>query len=374
MSRISDTALTVLGIAASLLCAAACSGRKNSKPQPQEPAVTVERAATDSVTVYSEYPATMIADRTNDIVAEVNGRLTNVLYSGGDWVEKGQLLFTIDPVNYVQQVQEAQASLAQAKAQYEYAEPHYQAVKRALASNAVSKMEVAQALSARDQALAAINTARAQLAQAQTQLAKCRITAPNSGHMAVQQFSVGSYIAGAGSPVKLGTLYVDNLMIVNFNIPEQDLPAVRRYYADYKAGRAPEMPVSFGDSLQHSYTARMIYLGPDVDANTGTTLAQAHIQNPYGELHAGMYLNVELPLQRLPKAVLVKDAAVQTDQRGTFVYTLGDSSKVEYTPVTAGPVVRDSMRVIYDGISPNTPYVNAAVLKVRPGMKVKAVY
>lgn len=373
MKPLSDTSIAAIGLILSVLGAVACNDRKQDRPAPQLQPVAVAQPVVDSVTIYAEYPATLQADRTIDIVAEVNGQLQSIYYNPGDFVRQGQPLFAIDPTVYTQAVQQAQANLAQAQAQYEYAEPHYQAVARALQSNAVSKMEVAQALSARDQALAAINTAKAALASARTQLAKCRIAAPASGHITFNNVSRAGYVAGAGQPFKLATLYVDDNCLINFNITERDVPAIRQYASDYGSGRTQPLTLVFQDSLKHSYRGDIIYVAPEIDPSTGTMLIQGKVANPYGELRSGMYLTVKLPSQRLPQAVLVRDAAVGTDQRGNFVYTLGDSSQVVYTPVETGPLVRDSMRVIYSGLTPDQTYITAAQLKVRPGAKIKPV-
>lgn len=373
MKTLSDTSIAAIGMVLSVIGAVACKDKQHKIADQQLPPIEVSSPMVDSVTIYAQYPATLAADREIDVVAEVNGQLQQVYFSGGDLVRQGEPLFGIDPTTYRQAVQQAQANLAQAQAQYEYAEPHYQAVARALQSNAVSKMEVAQALSARDQALAAINTAKAALASARTQLSKCNITAPATGHITNQGMSRGAYVAGAGAPVRLATLYVDDYCLINFSVSDRDMPIFRQYAAGSDRSRTGVMALLFQDSLKHSYRGDIIYVAPEIDAATGTFTVQGKVHNPYGELHSGMYLTVSVPAQRLPRAVLVRDASVNTDQRGTFMYTVGDSSQVVYTPVEAGPVVRDSMRVIYSGITPDQTYITAAQLKVRPGAKIKPV-
>ena len=69
--------------------------------------------------------------------------------------------------------------------------------------------------------------------------------------------------------------------------------------------------------------------------------------------------------------MLIKDAAIGTDQLGKYVYVVNDSDKVVYTPITVGDVYRDSMRIVNSGLSPDSRYVTRALLKVRDGMKVK---
>ena len=117
----------------------------------------------------------------------------------------------------------------------------------------------------------------------------------------------------------------------------------------------------------------MSYLAPDIRLSTGTLEVKAKVGNPYGELKAGMYVTVSLPSGFEPHAILVRDASIGTDQQGKFLYVVNDSDKVVYTPVKVGALVRDSMRIVNSGISPQTRYVTKALLKVKDGMKVKPI-
>ena len=71
--------------------------------------------------------------------------------------------------------------------------------------------------------------------------------------------------------------------------------------------------------------------------------------------------------------MIVKDASISTDQLGKYLYTVNDSNKVVYTPVTVGDLYQDTLRIITSGIAPGTRYVTKAMLKVRPGMSINPV-
>ena len=131
--------------------------------------------------------------------------------------------------------------------------------------------------------------------------------------------------------------------------------------------------MTFNDTIGHNYTASLDYLSPHVNTSTGTLEIQAVIDNEYGELRSGMFVSVDLPTGTNPRAVLVKDAAISTDQLGKYLYVVNDSDRVVYTPITAGPLVHDTMRIVEKGIKPTDKYVTKAMLKVRDGMTVKPV-
>lgn len=364
------SAIVIMLAAASVACS---HQSKNDGTADRVMPVDVTEVITDSVPLYKSYPGTLSANRTVNVVAQVSGRLTGVMINGGEMVHKGQVLFTIDPTLYNNAVQEAQAALSQAKADYSYAEEHYNAVSNALQSNAVSKMEVSQARSARDQALSAIRNAQAALSTARTRLGYCRVTAPVNGHVSTNILSRGSYIDGEASPVTLATIYDDAVCLANFSIGDKSFEQMFLSPDGTPKADLTKVPVKFSQTLPHSYTANLSYIAPSVDPATGTISMQGTIDNSYGELKSGMYLTISLPYKVDKNAMLVLDAAVSTDQSGKYMYIVDDSSRVKSVPVTVGDLVNDSLRVVSSGLKPGDRYVTQALLKVRDGMQVKPV-
>ena len=364
---------TIYTLAATALMLYGCSHGKTDKDSDTtaEPVIDVSNVIIDSVTLYKEYPGTLTADRTANVYCRVDGYVSRPKYTAGDYVAEGQVLFTVEAPDLKNAVDEAEAALATAISQNDYAEQHYRAVAKAYESRAVSKMEVAEALSSRDQSRAAINSAKARLSDARQQLGYCTIKAPFSGHITMNEHSGGSYVNGAGSPVALATVYDDASVIAVFSIEDDSFMRMfespnNRHLIDYSA-----IPVTFGEKLPHSYTADLMYLAPNIDASTGTLNIQAEIKNPYHELRSGMYCTIRMPYKVDPKAMLVRDASIGTDQLGKYVYVVNDSSKVVYTPIKTGDLVADTLRLVTGGLKPHDRYVTSALLKVGNGMKVK---
>ncbi len=100
---------------------------------------------------------------------------------------------------------------------------------------------------------------------------------------------------------------------------------------------------------------------------------KAKIRNVHNELKSGMYFTIDLPYATDAHAILVKDAAIGSDQRGKYLYVVNDSCKVVYTPVVTGGLVADTMRIVTSGIGSDDRYITKAMLKVRPGMAVTPV-
>ncbi len=371
MNNLSFYGLVIAGFA--LASVTSCGNKRQAA---DEGLLTVDVAlpVTDSITLYKTYPGYAGANASADVVARVNGQLLSKNYDSGSLVKKGAVLFTIEPTKYSDAVRQAQAALATAESEYEYASKQAQAMKKAFESDAVSRMEVIQAESSMQQAEAAIKNARAALSTANTNLAYCTVRAPFTGHITSATVDVGNYINGEGAPFKLATIYDDSSMIVSFAIEDSQYermmgaksdPAVEALYH--------KVPLEFEEPLPHTYTADMYYTSPAIDKSTGTLNLKVTVDNPYGELRDGMYVTVKFPYDTDPDAILVKDASIGTDQLGKYLYVVNDSDKVVYTPIEVGGIYDDSLRVVTKGISRDSRYVTSAMLKVRDGMPVKPV-
>lgn len=358
--------------ATAMLALTGCSHNSASSHDGTTPEIEVAEVITDSITIYKTYPGTVTAKNHIDLVPRASGNLVKVYFSGGDLVKQGQVLLSIEDTQYRNAVQQARAQLNTAQSNLEYARTHYDAMAKALLSDAVASIEVAQAKNTLEECEAAVQNAKAQLQTAQTNLSYCTITAPMTGHITSAGPSAGAYLS-AGSGEVIATIYDDAKMNANFFI--EDAAVLRmfnnengRHRLDYSA-----IPVNLSDTLPHKYTGDLTYMSPNVDESTGTLKLQATVDNPYGELRDGMYATIDLPYKFEPHAMLVKDASIATNQLGKYIYTLNDSNEVVYTPITVGDLYADTLRVVTSGVKPGTRYVTKALLKVREGMKVEPV-
>lgn len=355
----------------SVLLSACTSSKKHTDNHKEVVRVDVALPVVDSVVLHKEYPGTLSAYREVDLVARVNGYLLYSGYNPGSLVKKGMVLFRIEDSQYRDAVNQAKAQLSTAQATNVYATNQYQAMKKALESDAVSQMDVIQAESAMKESAASIQKAKASLQSALTNLGYCTITAPFTGHISKSAYSDGAYLGGAGAPVKLATIYNDDYVNAYFSIEDSqylDMVNQKNEAIDYN-----HIPVTFSEDLPHSYIGSLNYMSPEIDSSTGTLKLRVRVENPYGELKSGMYAKIHLPYAKAPKAILVKDASIGTDQLGKYLYVVNDSNEVKYTPIEVGELVNDTMRIVTKGITPQSRYVTKALLKVRDGMPVNPI-
>ena len=364
--------LSLLAGAVTLMALTACHSNTHTHDDGVTEKVSVALPTTDSVTLYQSYPAYVLASSEADIVGRVNGYITEQLYDDGQWVAAGAPLFRIESTSYADKVQQAKAQLATPIAAHDYASKQYEAMRKALESDAVSKMEVIQAESNMHQTEAAIQTARAELQTASTMLGYCTVRAPFAGHVSAGELIPGDFVAGENSPVVLARVYDDSWVSVHFSIEDSNYFELN----DTRSGRKVDLshvPVTFSDSILTQYYGPVEYEAPGVDKSTGTIKLRVKLKNQDGELKSGMFATVKLPYAVDPKAIIIRDAAIGTDQLGKYVYVVNDSDKVVYTPIQVGDLYQDTLRIVKSGLSATDRYVTKAMLKVRDGMTVDPV-
>ena len=345
----------------------ACDKREKSiAPLPIE----VSYPETRDVVLTREYPGYLDADATIAIVGRVNGTLQGSYYTAGQRVKKGDMLFIIEPTQYINAVKQAEAALQTAKAKLKYAENNYERMKTAIKRNAVSEIDLLQAETNVATGKAAVNDAEAQLSNARTNLDYCYVKAPHNGLVSLSEYSSGSYIAGSMSPVTLATLYKDDTMYSYFDITDNE------WLQRQKRGKVAQdeyITFNLGGDKYFRRKARMDYLSPNIDLGTGTLKVRAQLDNSDGFLKSGAYISVVLPYKNISDGILIKDAAIGSDQLGRYIYVVNDSNIVEYRHIEAADIVDDTMRLVTKGLDSNERYVTRALVKVRNGIKITPV-
>lgn len=337
------------------------------------PVVSVAKPIVKDITLTKNYPGYLTTEKTVNLVARVNGTLQSISYSPGGRVKQGQLLFVIEPTLYKDKVAQAEAELNTAQAQLEYARNNYSRMKEAVKSDAVSQIQVLQAESSVAEGIAAVNNAEAALSTARTNLGYCYVHAPFNGTISKASVDVGSYVGGALQPVTLATIYKDNQMYAYFNVADNQWLDMSMNNQSSERNLPQKIMVQLGKEGTESYPATLDYLSPNVDLNTGTLMVRANFDNPQGVLKSGLYVSITLPYKEAKNAILVNEASIGTDQLGKFLYAVNDSNIVHYRHIEVGQLINDTLRQVLGGFSPQERYVTEALMKVRDGMKVKAI-
>ena len=274
-------------------------------------------------------------------------------------VNKGDVLFVIEPELYLNAVQQAEAELNSATATLEYAKNNYERMLEASQSDAISQIELIQANTKVSTSEAAVTNAKAALQTAEKNLEYCYIKAPVSGYVSVNNIDVGNYVSGSVQPVKLATLYNNNPIYIYFNIEDNQYlnMAVSNRMHNGKSLLGDSVNIRMMNELMPTIRASVDYLSPNVTLTTGTLNLRAVIKDNNWGLRSGMYCTIELPYSEEKNAILINDASTGTDQLGRYIYVVNDDNTVEYRHIEVGQIINDSLIQVTSGLSKGERYV-----------------
>ena len=346
-------------------CKKAKTEDNNEKPIRVEVAYPLDR----EVTLSESYPGNLVAMRQVDIMVRVDGILNKIHVPSGSRVRAGQLLYSIEDSKYRDAVNQAKANLVTAESSHAYYTRQVEALKKAFQDQAVSEMELLQGISNLEQSKAQIDNYKAALSNAQTMLGYCEIRAPFDGTISLQEFDEGALLNGETTPVKINTIYNDNILHAYISIPEKRYLQLTENISKENLS-LDNVRITFSEPLSHDYFSKINYQAPEINPSTGTVTLRFNLDNPYGELKPGMSVSVDLPYEYSRNALLIKDASIGTDQQGKYVYLVNDSNRVVYTPVEVGQLYEDTLRIVNKGIDSKSRYIVDALLKVRNGSHV----
>jgi RND family efflux transporter MFP subunit len=371
MARSSARSLILAaGLAAS---AAACKpDNKFVAPPPAE--VSVALPLQQKVVPYIEQTGNTQAVNTVDLVARVEGFLTEVEYQDGQFAKKGEPLFKIDPTTYAAKVKQAEAELSSAKALLLQAEAEFKRQETLLRQNVSAQNSYDQAKAKRDSNRANVENQSANLVIAQANLDYTGVVAPFDGIVTKRLVSVGELV-GATGPTKLATIVQLDPIYVTFNLSEQDALDIRRNLADRRITlqELNKVPLEIGLMNEQGYPHKghLDYVSPNVDAATGTVLVRGVFDNPDRALLPGFFVRVRVPIGLAEKAMLVvPDRVLAEDQAGRYLMVVNKDNVVEQRRVKVGQLLVGNLRAIESGLSADDRVVITTNGRAIPGAKV----
>jgi membrane fusion protein (multidrug efflux system) len=369
------TALAGAGLALAGVILALLSGcSKTGAPVAGPVEVTVLKIEPRDTPIVYEYIATTQSPQEVNIVARVNGFLDQQLYTEGDIVREGKVLFQMDQKPFIAQLDAMQAAYDSAKAAHDTAAANLKRVKPLAAVNALSQKDLDDAIGSEQTSAASMAGAKANVETAKLNLSYTTIASPINGVSTAAQQKVGAYLSPANN--QLTTVSSLNPMWVNFSISENELSAFRDQTAKGliipPKNRDFTVEILLVDGTTFPQTGRITYADPSFNSQTGTFLLRSTFSNPKGALRPNQYVRARLSGAQRPHAVLVPQSAVQQGGKGHFVWVIDKDGKAENRPVTPGDWYGDQW-FINAGLAAGEQVVVGGALRLRAGAPVKAV-
>lgn len=392
-----------------------CQKTASDAPPPPPPTMTVAQPVLKQIVEWDAYVGRLEPIEFVEIRARVSGYLQSIHFDEGQIVNKGDVLFVIDPRPFQAElngaratlresesrVEQARAQLEEAKAQKLQSDAQLQLtearVKRARtlkAQNAVaaedldqreaeflqaradsesSKAGISSAEAAILTAMAAVESARAGIETAELNLNDTHIHAPVTGRISREHVTEGNLVSGGtATSTLLTTITSVEPIYCSFDANEQEVLKYTRLAlsGERESSRVAKNPVflKLVDESGFPHQGHMDFVDNRFDANTASMRARCVFPNQDQVLLPGMFARIRIPGSASYEAVLIPDSAVGTDQASQFVYVVVDDV-VERRSVTLGPIV-DGLRVVRTGLTGEESLVIQGLLRARPEMTV----
>jgi RND family efflux transporter MFP subunit len=381
MNRLSARRLVVLAVAAvALIALAGLSGATFWTAQAQLPApstsapVPVVLPRLQSVTNYFEITGNAAAVNDVKLLARVTGYLEHIHYEDGQFVKKGDLLFTIQQAPYKQQLEQAHAQVLTAQASLAYAKTEFARYTALVKKDAATQTEVDHWNFERQSAAASLLSAQAQVSIDEVNLGYTEVRAPFDGIVGKHLIDPGNVVGGDAQQAALAEITQLDPIYVVANLSEQTVLKIRQNLDQHRLTLADlrKVPVDVGLSDEQGFPHRgtIEYVAPALDPATGTLLVRGILPNPDRVFLPGFFVRMRLPMGKVDRnALLVPDRALQTDQGGQYLLVLDNHDVVRQHYVQVGSLI-GALRVITSGLAPEDRVVVGDLWRATPGVKV----
>ena len=357
------------------LLVSGCDTKSAAVTKAPAPQVTVSKVECKPVIESDEFTGRLEAVDHVEIRPRVSGQLDSVHFQEGVIVQKGELLFTIDPRPFQAEVDRLKAELERAKAQLARSQSDFARAERLHNNNGMSVEEYDRRNSARAEAEAQVASVEASLRGAELNLEFTHIVSPITGRVSRAEVTRGNLVtsSGGGPATLLTTVVSLDPVYAYFDADEQTYLRYGKLARAGKKGTNGEAngPIYLGLAGEEDFPHKGVvnFIDNQVNPSTGTIRARGVFTNKDLSLTPGLFARLKLAGGETIRGCQVDDAAVGTDLNQKFVLVVDANNAVAYRPVTLGPIV-NGLRVVRDGLHEGDVVVVNGLQRVRPGMNV----
>ena len=359
-----------VGFAAAILVLAWVGCDRSEPPAPGPVDVVAATAVKQDVPVYGEWVGSTVGLIDATIRPQVKGILLARHYDEGAVVEKGQLLFEIDPRLFQATLDQARGRLGEAQAMLRKSELDVERYTPLAAEGAVSQQELDDAIQARQRNRASVAMAEAAVRQAQLELGWTRVASPIAGVAGIATAQIGDLVDITSVLTTVSQL---DPIKVEFQISEQEYLAFAAKITPERItagkGTADALELTLANGATFPQRGTVFVVGRAVDLTTGTITIEGRFPNPGNLLRPGQFAKVRAIVANHENALLVPQRAVMEVQGAHQLAVVGKDDAVEIRTVEVGPRV-DQQWVIAKGLKDDEKVVVEGIQKLRTGTVV----
>ncbi|MGR2669002.1 multidrug efflux RND transporter periplasmic adaptor subunit VmeY [Vibrio campbellii] len=350
---------------------AGCGEASNAQKGAPAPLVVTQDVTIIDYQPSKSYIGRIEAVEDTNITAQVSGYLEARHFDEGQMVEKGQLLYSIEPSSFEAQVASAKAALAQAKAALKKAELDHQRGKNLLPRGSISQSEFDALTATLLGARAELEAANAQLKLAEVNLSYTQIRAPFSGRISDSKVSTGDLLSPSSGI--LTTLVSLDPVHTSFSVSERErlnlgMDGIKGDGSAESSGVEVQLELENGEYFEH--LGQLDFLGNRINTQTGTIAMRAVVPNPDQKLLPGQHIKVNLRDKNAKDVIVIPRRAVQTDLEGDFAMVMAEGNVAERRNVELGAQVEQGI-IIKEGLDKDDTVITQGLQRVRNGVEVR---
>lgn len=362
-----------------LIVLSACNDEKKQTVQ-SIPTVEAIRVSPQNIPLDLEYSARTQGSKETVVRARVGGILLKRNYIEGAKVNEGDVLFEIDPEPYKVALQQAQAKLAQTKAQLTAAESQWKRISKLFEERIVSEKSRDEAKANLEALEASLKLAQAEVDSAQLNLDYTTVTAPIAGVTSMEAVSEGSLISvndQLTTITQLDPIYVifsasENELFKLASMVEKGL-IVNTSTINSIGQRKLNAQVRYNNGKLYSEIGEIDFINSSIDETTGTLKLRAKFPNPDKKLIPGQFVRLRLGNIVRKDAITVPQEAVMQGAKGAFVYRLSSQNMVESVMIETGVQTEDGRWIVDEGLKAGDVVITNGLMKVRSGSPAQAI-